>query len=374
MSDAVRVGVAGTGFIGRVHARSAVLAGAELVGVSASTPLRSAAVAEELRTRAFSADELAVSDDIDVLHVCTPNHLHVPLARAALEAGKHVVVEKPIGRTAAEARELLDAAEAAGRVATVPFVYRFYPTVRELRDRVQRGELGDIRLVHGTYLQDWMADPEDYNWRVDPELGGASRAFADIGSHWCDLVEFVTGHRITEVVADLATVVQERSASEHVEAFARSDGGGERRSVATEDVATLLFHTDRGATGAVTISQVSHGRKNRLWIEVDGATGSATFEQERPDQLWLGSKDAVTTLQRDAAALSDAAAPYSTLPGGHPQGYHDCFDAFVADTYEAIRDGEPDGLPTVADGLRAAVITDAVLASSRTRNWVEVPT
>lgn len=374
MSDVLRIGIAGTGFIGRVHARSAVLAGARLAGVAASTPARSAAVAEELRTAPFaSAEELAVSDEIDVLHVCTPNHLHVPLARAALAAGKHVVVEKPIGRDADEARQLVDAARAGGRVATVPFVYRFYPTVRELRDRVQRGDLGAVRLVHGTYLQDWMADPDDYNWRVEPELGGASRAFADIGSHWCDLVEFVTGHRIVELVADLVTAVEERSASEHAEAFARSSGDGERRSVATEDVATLLFRTDRGAAGSVTISQVSHGRKNRLWLEVDGATGSGAFEQERPDQLWLGTKDATTTLERDATVLGPAAARYSTLPGGHPQGYHDCFDAFVLDTYEAIRNGAPDGLPTVADGLRAAVITDAVLASSRSRTWVEVP-
>lgn len=373
MSDVIRVGVAGTGFIGRVHARSALLAGAELVGVAASTPSRSATAAEELRTTAYdSAEDLATSDDIDVLHICTPNHLHVPLALAAMEAGKHVVVEKPIGRSAEEARRLTDAA-GDGRVATVPFVYRFYPTVRELRDRVRRGELGDLRLLHGTYLQDWMADANDYNWRVDPELGGASRAFADIGSHWCDLMEFVTGHRIVELVADLVTAVDERSASEHVEAFARSSGGGERTKVTTEDVATLLFRTDRGAAGSVTISQVSHGRKNRLWLEVDGAAGSGAFEQERPDQLWLGSKDATTTVQRDAAVLSAAAAPYSTLPGGHPQGYHDCFDAFVADTYEAIRNGVPDGLPTVADGLRAAVITDAVLASSRARSWVEVP-
>lgn len=374
MSDVLRVGVAGTGFIGRVHARSAVLAGAQLAGVAASTPERSAAVAEELRTTPFaSAEELAVSDEIDVLHVCTPNHLHVPLARAALAAGKHVVVEKPIGRDADEARQLVDAARAGGRVATVPFVYRFYPMVRELRDRVQRGDLGAVRLLHGTYLQDWMADPDDYNWRVDPELGGASRAFADIGSHWCDLVEFVTGHRIVELVAELVTTVEERSASEHVEAFARPSGGGERRSVATEDVATLLFRTDRGAAGSVTISQVSHGRKNRLWLEVDGATGSGGFEQERPDQLWLGAKGATTILERDATVLSSAAARYSTLPGGHPQGYHDCFAAFVLDTYEAIRNGAPDGLPSVADGLRAAAITDAVLASSRSRTWVEVP-
>jgi predicted dehydrogenase len=374
VSDDIRVGVAGVGFIGRVHARSAILAGGTLAGVAASTPDRSALAAEQLRTRGFdSAEELAVSDDIDVLHICTPNDMHVPLALAALEAGKHVVVEKPIGRDAVEARRLADAATSAGLVVTVPFVYRFYPIVRELRARVQRGDLGALRLLHGTYLQDWLVDAEDYNWRVDPTKGGASRAFADIGSHWCDLMEFVTGHRITTLMADLVTVVQEREVREHVEAFSRTGAAGARTAVTTEDVATMLFRTDQGAAGSVTISQVSHGRKNRLWLELDGADGSGVFDQERPDELWLGERNANTVVARDAGLLTDQAARYSMLPGGHPQGYHDCFDAFVRDTYEAIRNGKPDGLPTVVDGLRAATITDAALASSASRSWVEVP-
>lgn len=373
MSDEVRVGVAGTGFIGRVHARSARLAGATLVGVAASTPDRSRLAAEELRTTAFdSGSALAASDEIDVLHICTPNHLHLPLALEALEAGKHVVVEKPIGRDAAEAATLLEAAQRSGLVASVPFVYRFYPVIRDLRERVRRGDLGALRLLHGSYLQDWLVDDADYNWRVDPELGGASRAFADIGSHWCDLVEFVTGDRITRLVADMVTSVPERTVSEHAEAFGRGDGAGERRAIETEDSASVMFRTSGGAAGSVTISQISPGRRNRLWFEIDGSSGSASFDQEQPETAWLGTTTGASIVARDPDALTGSAAGYATLPGGHPQGYHDCFDAFVADTYEAIRNGTPDGLPTVEDGLRAAQITDAVVASSRTGTWVEV--
>jgi predicted dehydrogenase len=373
VSDQLRVGVAGTGFIGRVHARSARLAGATLAGVAASTPERSKAAAQQMRTIGFAtASELATSDEIDVLHICTPNHLHLPLALEALEAGKHVVVEKPIGRDAKEATQLLEAAQRSGLVAAVPFVYRFYPVIRDLRERTRRGDLGALRLLHGSYLQDWLTDETAYNWRVDPALGGASRAFADIGSHWCDLVEFVTGHRITRLVADMVTAIPERTVSDHMEAFGSGDASSERQAIATEDSASLLFRTDKGAAGSVTISQISPGRRNRLWFEIDGAKGSASFNQQQPETAWLGTTQGATIVARDPATLGTQASGYATLPGGHPQGYHDCFDAFVADTYEAIRSAAPDGLPTVVDGLRSAQITDAVVASARSGTWVEV--
>src|SRR5829696_2438929 len=189
----VRVAIAGTGFIGGVHARSARVAGARLVGVAASSPERGVLAAAALGAeRSFAtAEELVESPDVDVVHICTPNHLHVALAEAALAAGKHVVCEKPLATDLTGARTLVDAAAAAGTAAAVPFVYRYYATVREARERVRSGATGAVRLVHGTYLQDWLTDAEDDNWRVDSVLGGASRAFADIGSHWCDLAEFV---------------------------------------------------------------------------------------------------------------------------------------------------------------------------------------
>jgi predicted dehydrogenase len=355
MSRGVRIAIAGAGFIGAVHARSARLAGARLIGVAASSPASSEHAAAALGAeRVFaSAEELVTADDVDVVHVCTPNHLHRPLAEAALAAGKHVICEKPLALDAAGAQALADAAAAARRQAAVPFVYRYYPTVREARERVRSGAAGPVRIVHGNYLQDWLLRPEDDNWRVDERLGGASRAFADIGSHWCDLAEFVTGHRIARVNARLLTALPGR---------------------ATEDAAVVQFVTDRGAIGTTVISQISAGRKNQLFLEVSAGEESLAFNQEEPESLWRGRREAAIVVKRDAGAMSPAAARYAYLPPGHPQGYADCFDAFVAEVYDAVESGDaPEGLPLFADGLRAARITDAVLSSAREERWVEVP-
>jgi predicted dehydrogenase len=372
----LRAAIAGAGFIGAVHARSARLAGARVVGVAASSAESARRAAVRIgATKAYtSADELVADPDVDVVHICTPNHLHGPLAQAALAAGKHVVCEKPLATTSAEADALAEAARAAGRVAAVPFVYRYYPTVREARARVAGGELGAVHLVHGTYLQDWLLSAEDHNWRVDPQLGGASRAFADIGSHWCDLAEFVTGQRIVRLSARTQTAVPERRDGPARAAFAAAEGnGGALRAVATEDVALVQFETDGGAIGSLVVSQVSAGRKNALRLEVDAADGALAFDQEDPETLWWGRRAAATLLRRDPATLSPAAARLATLPPGHPQGYADCFDLFVADVYAAIRDGaDPDGLPRFADGVRAARLTDAVMASAAQRGWVDV--
>ena len=376
MGPEVRVGIAGTGFIGGVHARSARLAGARLVGVSASSAERAERAASDLGAeRAFaSSEELVQSDDVDVVHVCAPNHLHVALTELALAAGKHVVCEKPLALDGDGAQRLTDAAEAAGRCAAVPFVYRYYPTIREARERVRGGVTGDLHLVHGSYLQDWMLRAEDDNWRVDAELGGASRAFADIGSHWCDLAEFVSGHRIARVSALVSTTVPERARGEGRQAFATGNGGGALRAVTTEDAAVVQFETDGGALGTAVISQVSAGRKNRLWLELDGAEEAIAFDHEQPEVLWCGRREAATIVTRDPAHLSPAAARLARLPAGHPEGYAQCFDRFVEDVYAAVRgEGEPEGMPTFADGLRAARITDAVLMSARRRAWVDVP-
>ena len=377
MDAPLRAAIAGAGFIGAVHARSARLAGAHVVGVSASSPDRAAQAARELRLeRAFAtSEELVAAEDIDVVHICTPNHLHLPLAEAALAAGKHVICEKPLALDVEGARRLVEAAAATDRQAAVPFVYRYYPTVREARERIRAGEAGPLRLLHGTYLQDWLLSPEDDNWRVDAALGGASRAFADIGSHWCDLAEFVSGHRITRLSARTLTAVPERRHVDGQRAFAAGDGGGELRAVGTEDAAVVQFETDLGALGTTVISQISAGRKNRLWLELDGAEEALAFDQENPESLWLGRREAATIVRRDPEHLSPAAARLATLPAGHPQGYADCFDLFIADVYAAVRgDGLPDGVPVFDDGLRAAQITDAVLASAREERWIDVPT
>ena len=376
MSSRLRVGIAGTGFIGGVHARSAILAGGVLAGVAASDPARSRAAASRMGAeRAFdSAAALVEADGIDVVHICTPNHLHVPLAEAALAAGKHVICEKPLALDSEGAARLVEAARSSGLQAAVPFVYRYYPTIREARERIR--DAGPLHLIHGSYLQDWLLSPEDDNWRVDERLGGASRAFADIGSHWCDLAEFVTGQRLTRVCARVATAVAERVDAAGRPAFttANGDGASVRRRVSTEDAATVVFETDGGALGTLVVSQVSAGRKNRLWLEVDGAQEALAFDQEEPEVLWCGRREAVTLRRRDPEHLSPAAAAFASLPAGHPEGYAQCFDRFVGDVYGAIAAGDPaDGVPAFADGLRAVRITEAVLASAREERWVDVP-
>jgi predicted dehydrogenase len=373
----VRAGIVGAGFVGRIHARSARLAGARLTGIVASSPERSEEAAKELGAeRAFAtADELIASDDVDVVHVCTPNHLHLPIALAALARRNHVVCEKPIALDAAGAAELYAAAESTpDAVVTVPLVYRYYPTVREARERLRDGATGDVGLISGGYLQDWLLSADDDNWRVDADLGGASRAFADIGSHWADLVEFVSGHRIASLTARTVIAHPERRHEVGRRSFAHGSGEGDVRAVTTEDAALVMFETDRGAFGSFVVSQVSAGRKNRLWFEISTATEGFAFDQEQAETLWVGRRDRTELIPRDFATLSAGAAKYVTLPAGHPQGYHDCFDAFVAETYEAIRAGDvADGLPGLADGVRSARITEAVLESAREQRWVEVP-
>ncbi len=358
MADRPRSGIVGAGFIGEVHARAVRAAGGVLAAVANRDAESSAAAATRLLAEraASSAEQLVEADDIDVVHICTPNHLHAPLAERAMAAGKHVICEKPLTTSVDGSRRLATLAASAPVVTAVPFVYRFYPTVRDARGRVRRGDVGALRLVHGSYLQDWLSRPDDHDWRLEAALGGGSRAFGDIGVHWCDVVEFTTGHRITRLVARMTTVPR----------------GNDRPQPDTEDAATVLFETDLGAIGSVVVSQVSPGRKNRLWFSLDGAHESLQFDQELPDSLWVGAREQNTVVHRGGEAATSDATRYNVVPAGHPQGYLDCFTAFVADVYAAAAGDPPDGLPTFDDGLRAAVITDAVLASAASGGWVEV--
>jgi predicted dehydrogenase len=355
----LRHGIVGTGFMATVHARAVRRAGSVVALVAGSTPERGQAALASLGAEAAAghAAEVVTSPEVDVVHICTPNDTHGTLARLALEAGKHVVCEKPLATDPAEASALAELATAANVVAAVPFVYRFYPTVRHARAMVARGEAGTLWLLHGSYLQDWLAAADATNWRVDAARGGPSRAFGDVGIHWCDLMEFVTGHRITALSARTAAVHPERAG----------------QAVTTEDGASVVFETDRGATGSLVVSQASPGRKNRLAFSFDGTVASLAFNQEQPEELWIGGTDGNRTVLRDPAALDPAAAGYAVVPAGHPQGYQDSFDAFVLDVSRSVRGEHVPGLPTFADGARAARITDAVVRSSRTRTWVGVP-
>ncbi|KRG69719.1 oxidoreductase [Stenotrophomonas terrae] len=368
------IAIVGTGMIAAVHRRAVLLAGAELRGVAASSPQRAVEVAQAWGApRGYhSIEDMLADPQVQVVHVCTPNHLHRPIAQAALEAGKHVVCEKPLATTLEDAQALAALAASTGLVATVPFVYRYHPVVREARARIAQGELGPLHLIHGSYLQDWLLAPASNNWRVDPTLGGVSRVFADIGSHWCDLVEWVSGERFTEVSAAFDTVIAERGAVTG-QSFSTPAAGGAMQAVASEDVAAAMFRTGAGTLASLTVSQVSAGRRNRLWFEIDGAKASLAFNQEDAERLWIGLPDQrEEVFVRGPGAGSAEQRRLSVLPAGHAQGYAQCFEAFVADTYRAIDGEQPQGLPTFEDGVRSARIVDHVIASARTRAWTAI--
>ncbi|MHA7987545.1 Gfo/Idh/MocA family protein [Rathayibacter sp. CAU 1779] len=353
------VGIVGGGFMATVHSRAARAARARLTGIASSRPERAAAAAAELGVaQAYDTFEDLLADDaIHVVHITTPNALHAEQSIAALAAGKHVVCEKPLATTVGDARRLTDAAASAGLTAAVPFVYRFHPLVREARARFAAGETGRLLTVSGTYLQDWLLRTDDDNWRVDSAAGGHSRAFADIGSHLVDLIEFVTGDRVSRVAATKRTFFDARA---------------EHSAITTEDAVAVAVQTAGGAIGTLLVSQAAPGRKNRLHVELAGSVESVVFDQEQPETLWIGRRKGSLLIPRDADQLAPDAARLVMTPAGHPQGYQDAFNAFVADTYAAIAGAEPDGLPRFADGLRAAIVTDAVIDSAETGAWADV--
>ncbi|WIE72970.1 MULTISPECIES: Gfo/Idh/MocA family oxidoreductase [unclassified Curtobacterium] len=379
---ALRVAVIGTGMIADAHVRAARDAGAVVGGVLGSSASRSRQAAERWGVPAgyASVDEL-IADRPDVVHVCTPNDTHVDYALAATAAGLHTVVEKPVAMTLPDARRLAEAVHAAGTVSTVPYVYRYHPMVRELRARVAAGTLGRVLTLHGSYLQDWMVSPDASTWRVDPERGGPSRAFADIGTHWTDLAEFITGTRFTELTARTSIAYPERpdptSAGASFGGSGSATGAGAGTGtvpVRTEDTAVVTFATADGTLANTVVSQVAAGRKNRLWIEVDGSQGSAVFDQEHPESVWFGGEHGSTTVHRAEGPVSADQARLNRTPAGHSQGWTDAFAAFCADTYAAVRGETPEGLPTVEDGVRSLEVVDAVLRGAATGRWTSTST
>jgi predicted dehydrogenase len=360
----VRVAIAGAGFMGRTHSIAARVAGAEVVAVVASAPSRVDAAIEAVgAARGYtSLVDLLREEEVDVVHVCLPNRDHVAASLAALEAGRHVICEKPLATDVRDADLLARTATRLGLVAAVPFVYRFHPMVREMRRRIAAGQAGRIGMLHGSYLQDWLARPVS-NWRVDPEAGGASRTFADIGSHWFDLLEFTTGDLVTAVSAQFSTVFDRRTGID----------GAEFR-VETEDSVAVQFRTERGVIGSFVGAQVAAGRKNRLALEVSGTDHSFAFDQEDPERLWMGDADGHRVLVRDADRLGAGAAEYAIVPSGHAQGYQDAFNAFVGDVYRAVAGSVPDGLPGFDAGARSALLVDAVVRSQAAGGaWTDVP-
>ena len=347
-------------------------------GVVGSSRERAASRARDLGLPPAYESYQAMLDDsrVDVVHVTSPNHLHHEHAAAALAAGKHVVCEKPLAMTSAQSAELVELAARSGRVHAVNFNIRFYPVNQHVHGLIAAGELGEIRLVSGHYLQDWLLLETDWNWRLEPDLGGELRAVADIGSHWLDLTTFLTGRRISAVMADLSTFIKtRRQPAGPVETFATDRGADSvARQIKTEDAATILLRYEGGARGALTVSQVSPGRKNSLVFEIDGSTAAASWNAERPDELWIGHRGRPNELLlRDPAILNEEGRRAAGLPGGHAEGFADTFKALYAAVYRAVAEGRPGtGYPTFADGHDEMLVCEAVARSSREARWVEV--
>jgi predicted dehydrogenase len=375
------VGVVGTGFMGVAHTEALRRLGISIKGIVGSSPERARAksAAANLPPVIDSLEEMLADPAIDVVHITSPNHLHHEQVAAVVAAGKHVLCEKPLAISIAEGSDLEDKATAAGVLNAVCFNQRYYPIVHQAHVFVAHGELGDVRLVSGGYLQDWLLFDTDWNWRLVPEKGGSLRAVADIGSHWFDNVEFITGARIVEVMADLHTFHRERTHPiGEVETFAAHTVGDVDRVTETmksDDAAGVLLRFDNGARGTCMISQVSPGRKNLLNWQIDCTQNSIAWNTENPEDLWVGHRGAPNQIfKRDPGAMHPIAAATSAYPAGHVEGYPDTFRALFQDFYAHILAGGagPAHYPTFADGVRSLHVCDAVAESSRTRTWVTV--
>ena len=370
----------GTGFIGTVHVEALRRIGVQVRGVLGSTPERGRERADALGVpRAYDSLATLLADEtVDVVHVTSPNDLHVSQTRDILAAGKHVVCEKPLAMTAKESAELVRLAAETGLVNATNFNIRYYPLNQHAHELISGGGLGEVRLVTGRYFQDWLLLDSDWNWRLQPDRGGALRAVGDIGSHWLDLMTFVTGQRVTAVMAELSTFIGTRhEPTGPVETFS-TDRSAEavEREISTEDTASILLRFDGGARGAVSISQISPGRKNSLVYEIDGSDGAWSWDSEQPDQAWAGHRDRPNeVLIRNPALMGEAGKAASALPGGHVEGFFDTFCAHFRAVYADVVAGaisSRPGYPTFPDGHDEMLVGDAIARSAREGRWVEV--
>lgn len=381
MRNKIKTAIFGTGFIGRVHLdavrRLEAVDAIALADTNTEVAQRLAA-GFGLSKVAGDYREILRDSSIDAVHICTPNAQHYQMAKEALEAGKHVACEKPLATTVEEAEELVALAAQKGLRNCVCHNLRYYPMVQQIRRMREAGDLGEILHVQGAYSQDWLLYETDWNWRIDSKVGGRSRCMADIGSHWFDLAEHVTGLRVSSLCADLQTFHPIRKEPKHaIETFANKLLGPEdyiERPVDTEDYGSVIFHMGDRARGSVSASQVSAGRKNRLSIEVYGTKASAAWDQERPNELWIGHRETGNQLLlKDPSLLAPGARGYADLPGGHAEGYDDTTKQMFRRFYAAI--GAPAAsaeYPQFVDGLRQLTLVKAELESHRTRRWVDV--
>lgn len=377
----LRTAVIGTGFVGRVHVEAIRRLGfvdiAAIVDVNVAQAER---YAKEFGAEKGVADykEVLADPTIDAVDICTPNAYHAPISKAALEAGKHVICEKPLATSSAAAAELVSLASAKKLRNCTCHNLRYYPQVQNMRQMVAAGELGDILVVQGTYSQDWLLFDTDYSWRIETKDNGPSRTVADIGSHFCDMAEHITGLRITEVCADLQIFHKKRKKPKgQIEAFAGktlTPNDYTEYDVDTEDFGSVIFRMGDRVRGAYTASQVSAGRKNRLNIEIFGTKSGVSWDQEKPDELWIGHRNSPNQIiVKDPSLLHPGARGFADLPGGHSEGYDDTFKQVFRRFYASILDPEaPLDYPQFADGLRQLRILETEIESSKQHAWLAV--
>jgi predicted dehydrogenase len=376
----LQAAVIGVGFVGRAHLEALRRLGIPVRGILGSTPERSqqAAQALGLDHAYHSVEKLAQDSQLQVVHVCTPNNLHFPLTRTLIDAGKHVMCEKPLAMDSRESAALVELAAKKYLVGAVTYNLRYYPLCQEAHALVERGAIGIPRLIHGSFLQDWLSYPTDWNWRLEPNLGGELRAISDIGTHWLDLTTWIIGKRVTEVCADLATLIPTRQRPRgRVETFQqKKDVASDDVAITTEDYGAVLLHLEDSVRGVFTVSQVSAGRKARLWFEIDGSEGALAWNSEEPNDLWIGKRnEANRNLPKDPALMSPAARGYAAYPGGHAEGYPDTFVQLFREFYEYVDAGQwkaPRRFPTFDTGHEEMILCDAIALSAHERRWVEV--
>ncbi len=379
----IRAAVVGAGFIGPVHVEALGRIGVKVTGILGVSDQESKAAAGKMGLpKAYrSFGEVLDDSTVQAVHIATPNRLHYPMAKAALEAGKHVLCEKPLAMNSTESHELVELARKSGLAAGVNYNIRYYPLCLEVADIVRRGDLGEVYSVCGSYVQDWLLYPTDYNWRVLAKEGGELRAIADIGTHWLDLVHALTGLEVEAVYADLSTVhpIRQRPLGE-VETFKGKEAGGPARTepvdIATEDYGAVLIRFKSGVRGCLEVSQVTAGRKNCLRYEIAGSKSALAWCSERPNELWVGHRERPNeNLIRDPALLGERARHFVNYPGGHNEGFPDTFKQCFRAFYEYIEAGDftaPPTFPTFADGHREILLCEAILRSHREQRWVEL--
>ena len=374
----LKAAVIGVGFVGRAHIEALRRLAIPILGLLGSSPERAEAARSSLNLpRAYrSLQELAEDPEVDVVHVCTPNHLHFEQASTLLRAGKHVMCEKPLAMDTRQSATLVDLVQRQQRVGAVTYNLRYYPLCQEARALIELGTIGEPRLVHGSFLQDWLLYPNDWNWRLETRLGGELRAVSDIGTHWLDLAMWLTGRKVVEVCADLGTMIPLRKRPRgRVETFQKAaDIATDEVKITTDDYASVLLRFEGNLRGVMTVSQVSAGRKALLEFEINGSEGSLAWNSESPNRLWIGHRHrANEELLKDPALMTAAARPYSAYPGGHTEGYPDTFLQLFKDFYTYIQERSPTQplmFPTFQTGHEELVLCQAIAQSAREHRWL----